>query len=386
MLSPWPFYSQEEIQAASSILQNGSVNFWTGNECIQFEQEFALATDSKYAVALANGSVALSAAYRSLGITQGDEVITTPRSFIATSSELALLGATPVFADVDPISGLITASTIEPLITGRTKAIVVVHLAGWPADMQPILSLARKYNLFVVEDCAQAHGAKINGQSVGSFGDVSAWSFCQDKIISTAGEGGMITTNRQSIYNAIYRYKDHGKAEFLRTSDRLPSTSYQPVHLDLGTNLRMTEYQAAIGRVQLRRLNDTNDTRRSNATYLIDYLSDSKLIKLYQPPAHLTHAWYKLYGYLDFNHLSESFNRDQIISGIRALGYPCSSGTGSELYHEPCLIQHVQKSHCPTSRALGASSLMFLVHPTITKTELQGYANAISEVLQTACR
>ena len=386
MLEPWPHYTTEEIQACSTILSNGSVNFWTGNECIQFEQEFALAMDTKYAIALANGSLALSAAYRSIGITHGDEVITTPRSFIATSSELALLGATLVFADVDPFSGSITASTIEPLITQRTKAIVVVHLGGWPADIIPIIQLARKYNIFIVEDCAQAHGAKINGQSVGSFGDVSAWSFCQDKIISTAGEGGMVTTNNQSIYQSIYRYKDHGKLESLRTSKKSPSTSYQPVHQDLGTNLRMTELQAAIGRIQLRNLKFTIDTRCYNATYLINYLSDIPLINFYAPPLHITHAWYKLYGYLNPDHLSATSSRDNIITSLRELGYPCFSGSGSELYNEPCLTNYSKASYCPTSEALGKSSLMFLVHPTITKSQLHQYAIAISSVLKKASR
>ena len=210
-LASWPYFDVAQIEAATNVLTSGRVNSWTGGETSAFDQEFALWSASKHAIAMANGSLALSAAYLAIGLGQGDELITTPRTFIATASSAVLLGAKPVFADVDPDSGSITAEMIAPLITSSTKAISVVHLGGWPADMHGICDLAKAHQIPVVEDCAQAHGAQINGQSVGSFGDVSAWSFCQDKILTTAGEGGMVTTSRNDLWDAMWAFKDHGK-------------------------------------------------------------------------------------------------------------------------------------------------------------------------------
>ena len=210
-LSSWPRYDLTQISAAASVLSSGNVNKWTGDETSLFESEFAAWCGSDYSIAIANGSLALSEAYLAVGVGTGDELITTPRTFIATASSAVLLGAKTVFADVDPDSGAITAATIAPLITPRTKAISVVHLGGWPADMPPILELASAYGIAVIEDCAQAHGARIHGQSVGSFGDVSAWSFCQDKIMSTAGEGGMVTTSCSDLWDKMWAFKDHGK-------------------------------------------------------------------------------------------------------------------------------------------------------------------------------
>ena len=175
-ISKWPFFSEDEIDKAKSVLKSGLVNYWTGNETKLFENEFAQYCNSSNAIALANGSLALSAAYLSLNLKRGDEIITTPRTFIASASSAVLLGLKPIFADVDINSGLITPETIEPLITNRTKAICVVHLGGWPADMPRICDLAKTYKLKIIEDCSQAHGASIylegdkTFKSVGSFG------------------------------------------------------------------------------------------------------------------------------------------------------------------------------------------------------------------------
>ena len=202
-LSSWPQFDATQIQAAHDVLVSGRVNSWTGDQTKCFEAEFSQYTNTRYAIAIANGSLALSAAYLAVNIKTHDEIITTPRSFIATASSAVLLGAKPVFADVDSDSGCLTADTIAPLITPHTKAISVVHLGGWPADMLAICDLAKSYGLSVIEDCAQAHGARIHGQSVGSFGDVSAWSFCQDKIMTTAGEGGMVCTSSTHLWDSI---------------------------------------------------------------------------------------------------------------------------------------------------------------------------------------
>ena len=225
LIEPWPHFDSEQIDSCVRVLASGKVNRWTGDETSLFEQEFSKWCGSSNAIAMANGSLALSSAYLAIGLGKGDELITTPRTFIATASSAVLLGARPVFADVDSDSGAITADTIAPLITPRTKAISVVHLGGWPADMPAICDLARAHDLAVIEDCAQAHGACINGHSVGSFGDVAAWSFCQDKIITTAGEGGMVSTSRPEIWDAMWAFKDHGKtpeAVFRRDHPQIP--------------------------------------------------------------------------------------------------------------------------------------------------------------------
>ena len=387
MISSWPSFDDSQINAASSVLSSGLVNAWTGNQTSLFEQEFAQATCSKYAVAVSNGTVALELAYRSLGLGSGDEVITTPRTFIATSSALVNLGVKPIFADVDAVSGCITPSSIEPLISSRTKAISVVHLGGWPADMPAISDLAHSYGLNIIEDCAQAHGACINGQSVGSFADVSAWSFCQDKIMTTAGEGGMVVTSRSELRDNIWSFKDHGKtldAVFLRDH---PS-GYRWLHERFGTNFRLTEFQSAIGRIQLQRLSDWTAIRTRNAQQLALALSDCSVVRVPLPPDSLTHAWYKFYAFVKPEALAVGWSRDRILSEIVSRGYPAFSGSCSEIYLEKCFLEAglAPSERLPVARSLGETSLMFLVHPTISLDEISRYAEVICSVLKEACR
>lgn len=387
MLSPWPVFSEEEQSAALNVLRSGKVNAWTGTETSSFEKEFSHWSSSSHAIALANGSLALSAAYLSVGIRPKDEVITTPRSFIATSSSAVLLGARPVFADVDSDSGLITASTIEPLITPNTKAISVVHLAGWPADMPAIIDLAKAYGLSVIEDCAQAHGALINGQSVGTFGDVAAWSFCQDKIMTTAGEGGMVTTSRTDIWDTIWSYKDHGKC-FDSVFSRNHPPGFRWVHDRFGSNFRLTEFQSAVGRIQLRSLPEWTAARTRNALQLIEALSDIPTVRVPQPPLNLTHAWYKFYAYTQPQALADGWTRNRILAEIESFGYPAFSGSCSEMYLEKCFQNAGLAPSCrlPIARNLGETSLMFLVHPSIHPSQMAGYVDCIRSVLLKACR
>ena len=266
-IAPWPSFTGEEIEAAASVLRSGKINYWTGEEGRQFEREFAAASSSRYAVTLMNGSVALELALKVLGIGPGDEVITTARSFIASASCVVLCGAMPVFADVDRESGNITADSIHPLISKKTKAIIVVHLAGWPCDMDPIKELAREFKLKIIEDFAQAHGATYKGKPVGSFGDMNAFSFCQDKIITTGGEGGMVVTNDESAWKAAWAYKDHGKS-YDAVYERKHSPGFRWLHESFGTNWRMTEVQSAIGRIMLRNLDSMVNKRRENTQVL----------------------------------------------------------------------------------------------------------------------
>lgn len=185
-LPPWPNYSEADI--ARKVVLSNKVNYWTGTEAREFECEFSESFESTYAIAMANGTVALNA----LGIGAGDEVVVTPRSFIASASAVVNSGARAVFAEVDPVSQNLTAETIEKVLSPSTRAIICVHLAGWPCEMDEILALASAHDIAVIEDCAQAHGARYRGRSVGSLGRVGAWSFCQDKIMTTAGEGGWL--------------------------------------------------------------------------------------------------------------------------------------------------------------------------------------------------
>ncbi len=190
--SPWPSFSEEEANAVRNVILSNKVNYWTGQECREFEKEFAQWCGTNYAIALSNGTLALELAFRAVGVGPGDEVVVTPRTFLASASSIVTVGANPVFADVDLDSQNITPESIERVLTPRTKAILCVHLAGWPCDMRGIRALADAHKLKVVEDCAQAHGARYHGVSVGALSDVAAWSFCQDKIMTTGGEGGWL--------------------------------------------------------------------------------------------------------------------------------------------------------------------------------------------------
>lgn len=386
-LPVWPFYDAEQLSAAEGVLASGQVNAWTGNRTKCFEEQFSRFVGCKYSIAVANGSLALSSAYYSLGLVPGDEVITTPRTFVATASSLVLLGLVPVFADVDPSSGAITASSIEPLITSKTRAISVVHLGGWPAPMIEICDLAKSYGLYVVEDCAQAHGALINGQSVGSFGDVSAWSFCQEKIISTAGEGGMVSTSSSKLWDSMWSYKDHGKT--LDSVNRSHSTSgFRWLHDRFGSNFRLTELQSAIGSIQLQRLQEWTSIRTRNALLLANSLSRFSSLRIPLPGEDLTHAWYKFYAFVIPEGLAEGWNRDRIISEINSLGFPAFSGSCSEIYLEKCFqdVGFAPAERLPVARALGETSLMFLVHPTITFDQMVKYVESVSLVVQRASR
>lgn len=386
-LSPWPSFDSDQITAVTSVLESGSVNAWTGSRTTLFEKEFSEWCGTTYSISQANGSLALSSAYLAIGLGVGDEFITTPRTFIATASSGVLLGATPVFADVDPESGCITAQTIEPLINSKTKAIVVVHLGGWPADMASICQLARSYDIAVVEDCAQAHGALINGQSVGSFGDVAAWSFCQDKIISTGGEGGMVTTSSQSLWSKIWSFKDHGKSHNAVFREDHPS-GYRWLHESFGSNFRITEMQSAIGLLQLKLLSTWTSIRTRNAHFLADYLSDLPGLRIPLPSDSLTHAWYKFYAFIDSSSLSSGWTRDRIVSEIVSRGYPAFSGSCSEIYLEKCFVDAglCPSRRLPVAKLLGEQSLMFLIHPTIDLHQISSYADVIRSVLFEALR
>ena len=385
-LETWPHFDEEQILKVSSILASGKVNYWTGNEGKSFEQEFANWLKIKYALTMSNGTVSLLAAYKFLNLKEGDEFITTPRSFIATASAGVLLGARPVFADVCLNSGNITAESIEPLISKKTRLISVVHLGGWPADIKKISDLAKTYNIKLVEDCAQAHGAKFDGKNVGTFGDISSWSFCQDKIISTGGVGVMLTTNNQAIFKKIRSYRDHGKNIKL-LENKSNNYGFKYVHDDFGNNYRLSEMQSGIGRIHLKKLSEWNFIRTYNANLLTQNLKDLKVIRIPQPPPNLIHAWYKYYIYLKPDYLDSAWTRERIIQEINLAGFPAYSGSCSEIYLEKS-FQNIFNNYqiLPNARNLGDNSLMFLVHPTISKEKMQKYSEVIKKVLKKATK
>ena len=387
--SPWPSFTQEEADAVSHVLLSNKVNYWTGQECRKFEAEFAEWADSKYAIAMGNGTLALDVALQALDIGAGDEVIVTPRTFIASISSVVNAGATPVFADVDEATGNITPESIAAVLTDKTKAIVCVHLAGWPCDMDGIMMLADQHKLFVIEDCAQAHGATYKGRSVGSIGHIGAWSFCQDKIMTTGGEGGMVTTNDEQLWRKMWAYKDHGKS-YAAVYETEHPPGYRWLHESFGTNWRMTEMQAVLGRIQLSRMPDWTAKRTVNAQAILDacatwetkgYLSVPRLEESSQF-ANCTHAYYKLYVYVEPQNLPKGWSRDRIIESINQLDVPCFSGSASEVYLEKAFDNTGLRPdpRLPIAKQLGETSVMFLVHPTLTTAEIEKTIQVINDV------
>ena len=451
--SPWPCFTPEEADAVQRVLLSGKVNYWTGTECREFEKEFAAWAGTAHAVALANGTLALDVALKALGIGPGDEVVVTPRTFLASVSCVVNAGATPVFADVDPDSGNLTAGTIAAVLTPRTRAVIVVHLAGWPADMDPIMALAARHGLKVIEDCAQAHGARYRGRSVGSIGHVGAWSFCQDKIMTTGGEGGMVTTNDEALWRAMWAYKDHGKS-WAAVYERQHPPGFRWLHEGFGTNWRMLELQAVIGRIQLGRMADWTARRTAHAAALraalAPFAGPGGVVRVpwpdpslrggagdaaiqsgasltaatgsprfarddgvLAPPAHqasagvspspslrgaagdaaiqdggeaIRHAGYKFYAYVRPENLAPGWSRDRVVAEIEALGVPCYQGSCSEVYLEKAFDGTPWRpaGRLPVARALGETSLMLLIHPTLTTAEIGRTCAAIAQVLARA--
>jgi len=383
--APWPFFGPAEIEAATAVLQSGKVNYWTGQEGRLFEKEFAAASGCQYAVALANGSLALELALYVLGIQPGDEVIVPSRTFVASASCVAVRGATPVFADVDRNSQNITAESIRRVLSARTKAIIVVHLAGWPCDMDPILELARQHDLKVIEDCAQAQGATYKGRPIGSIGDVAAFSFCQDKIMTTCGEGGMLTTNDRRLWQMAWSFKDHGK-NYDAMAGAQPSAAFRWVHDSIGTNWRMTEIQSAVGRVLLRQVPEMIAKRRRFAALLSRRFSEIAALRVTVPPPDLNHATYKYYAFLRPEYLREGWNQLRIIEAINAEGIPCFAGSCSEIYLEKAFQDLRPAARLSAARELGETSLMFMVHPTLSDQDMQDTASAVGKVMSVAAQ
>jgi dTDP-4-amino-4,6-dideoxygalactose transaminase len=381
----WPCYPDDEVEAAAAVLRSGKVNYLQGQEGREFEREFAAYVGCKYAIALANGTVALELALQVLGIGAGDEVVVTPRTFIASASCAVLRSAKPVFADVDPDSQNITAESIRRVLTPRTRAIISVHLAGWPCDMDLIMELAEEHGLKVIEDCAQAHGATYKGRPIGSIGDVGAFSFCQDKIITTGGEGGMLTTNDAGTWERAWSFKDHGKSYDAYYVCQHPP-GYRWFHESFGTNWRLTEMQSAIGRAELRKLPEQSQKRRQLAAILDEELAGIPALRLTIPPPEICHAYYRYYAFLRPHRLRPGWTRNLVTDAITAEGVPCITGTCGEIYLEKAFPPELRPAKpLPVAEDLARTSIMLQVHPTLSESDIRDACAAVRKVLSVAC-
>ncbi|WP_331376185.1 DegT/DnrJ/EryC1/StrS aminotransferase family protein [Sinorhizobium chiapasense] len=377
----WPVYDEEQIEDVISVLRSGEVNAWTGPHVRNFESAYERFLGVKHVVAVANGTVALDLALFSLGIEPGDEVIVTPRSFIASASAVPMAGGVAVFADVDRDSQNITAESIRAKVTPRTKGIIVVHLAGWPCDMPAIMALARANGLWVIEDCAQAHGAEINGRPVGSFADIAAFSFCQDKIITTGGEGGLVAMNDDELWAKAWSRKDHGKS-YDAVYNRQHPPGFRWLHESIGTNWRMTSIQAVLGLRQLQRLSQWRSIRAHNAAVLARAAEEIEALRTPLPTRGYQHAWYRFYTFVRPELLKPGWTRDRIVAKINSAGIACFSGSCSEIYLERAFtdIGMAPAERLPAARELGETSLAFLVDPTLDTTAMEKAAQVLREI------
>jgi dTDP-4-amino-4,6-dideoxygalactose transaminase len=385
--SPWPDFDADEKQAVLEVLDSNKVNYWTGQKGRDFEKQFAAYFDCKYAIAVANGTVALDLAWQALDLPKGSEVIVTSRTFIASISSIVLAGLTPVFADIDRNTQNITVETIKPHIGAKTSAILCVHLAGWPCEMDDILALAKEHKLFVVEDCAQAHGAKYKGKPVGGLGDIAAWSFCQDKIMTTAGEGGMVTTNNKALWGKVWSFKDHGKS-WSAIYEKEHPPGFRWLHESFGTNWRMLEIQSVVGIKQLEKMPAWTEIRSAYSQQIFSTARCFSALRVPEVPDHIEHAFYKCYVFVEPDKLNTGWDRDRIIAEMSQLDVPCFSGSCSEVYKEKAFDNTGYRPKKTLSNAveLGATSLMFLVHPTLKQAEIDKCCNVFSQVMEQASK
>lgn len=383
-LATWPKFDRNDAAAVGEVLLSGRVNYWTGEQGRSFEREFAQWAGRPHAVAVANGTVALELALQALGVSPGDEVIVPSATFIATASAVVACGARPVVVDVDIDSQSLTADTVAPAITDRTVAVIVVHASGFPADTAPLADLARSRGLRLVEDCAQAHGARRNGRPVGASSHVAAWSFCQDKIMTTAGEGGAVTTADPDLWRRCWERKDHGKS-YAAVYEQEHPPGFRWVHHSFGTNARMTEVQAAVGRRQLRMLPAWVAQRQAHADHLRAEFVDVPALRLPALPPGVEHAYYRFYGHVRPEHLRPGWDRDRIVAAIAAEGIACASGGCTEIYRERAFDAFGRPPEpLPVAHWLGRHSLVLPVHPALSVADIADVAAAVRKVFEEA--
>lgn len=385
--SPWPSFTEEEASAVSRILLSGKVNYWTGDVTRSFEKQFAAYTGSAYGIALANGTVSLDLIFAALGVGAGDEVIVTPRTFLASASSIVTAGAIPVFVDVDRDTQNIRPECVAQAVTAKTKAILAVHLAGWACEMDELSAIADEHGLYLIEDCAQSHGGRYKGKSTGSLGIAGAWSFCQDKIMSTGGEGGIVTTSDEDLWSRMWSYKDHGKS-WNAIYNREHKPGFRWLHESFGTNWRMMEMQGAIGAIQLGRMPQWTASRQRNANAIWKTARSLDGLRAPVVPDYIEHACYKCYVFVEPEQLKSGWNRDRIIAEISARDVPVMAGSCSEVYLEKAFdgTGFRPEGGLPVARELGETSLMFMVHPTLSEQEVAKTCDVLTEVMGLAAR
>ncbi|MEJ1157411.1 DegT/DnrJ/EryC1/StrS family aminotransferase [Prosthecomicrobium sp. N25] len=384
-MNRWPTYDEEQIADVVAVLRSGAVNAWTGPHVRDFEAAYEAHLGRRHCIALANGTLALDLPLRLMDLQPGDEVVVTPRSFVASASCVPLAGGVPVFADVDPDTQNLSAETIAKVLTPRTRAVIVVHLAGWPTDMAPIMDLCRPRGIAVIEDCAQAHGAEVGGRPVGSFGDFAAFSFCQDKIITTGGEGGLLALDDDALWRRAWSFKDHGKS-YKAVFETQHPPGFRWLHESFGTNWRMTSIQAVLGSRQLQRLPAWTAARTRNAGILLDALADLPALRTPVPPPGTVHAWYRFYTFVRPERLKSGWTRDRLLAEIAAAGIQVFTGSCSEIYLEKAFQDagYVPPERLPVARLLGETSLAFLVDPVQDEAVLADNARKIRRIVEAA--
>ncbi|KEQ54127.1 Glutamine--scyllo-inositol transaminase [Sphingobium chlorophenolicum] len=378
----WPQHEADEVAAVMHVLESGRVNAMVhGDQSRAFEAGFAAFCGMPHGIAVSNGTVALELALRALGVGPGDEVILPSRSFFASAACIVAVGAMPVFADIDPASNAIDPESVRRMLSPRSRAILCVHLAGWPCDMDALRALADEKGLWLVEDCAQAHGATFRGDPVGGFGDAAAFSFCTDKIMSTGGEGGMLLLRDEAHWKRAWAYKDHGK-----NPDKFftPATAsgFRYLHDSFGSNWRMTEMQAAIGLAQLAKLPGWIARRRRNAQVLMRLLRADPAVEVPEIPDHVGHAFYRLYVTIAADRLGEG-GTAPIIDRMARMGMPVGSGSCADMTQEAAFagIDVRRDGRLPVAQDIGRRSIAFPVDHLLNEGDMHRLANCLEIAL-----
>ena len=390
----YPYYNKSSIEKVKKILKSGRVNYWTGDECKNFEKEFSNYHNVKYSLSVSNGSVALEMALKALNLKKTNSVIVTPRSFVASASCVLNSRLKPIFADVDD-NGNLSIEGIKKAYNKNVKAIIIVHLNGLSCDLDPILKFVKQKKLFLIEDCSQAHGAIYKGGKVGSFGHISTWSFCQDKIMSTGGEGGMISTNNKKLWLKLWSLKDHGK-NYKSVFYKKHKVGFKWLHDDLGSNYRMTEMQAAIGREQLKSLDKQIKKRNLIANLYLNGLKDYYLkydilkkldVKYLTHPIKKNskkdnqsiHAFYRLNLHINKNKIKQT----KLIQQLNQNKINCGVGACPEIYREKIFkkLKFYPKKRLINAKLLGETSIAFPIDPYRALTKIKLEINSIKRIL-----
>ena len=381
----WPYVSKQEHKIVSDVLKSNKLNYWTGLQCKSFEKEFSSFFGKKYGVSVCNASVALDISLRSLNLPQGSEIIVTPRSYVSSASCVLNNNLKPIFADIDINSQNLSPKSIEKKINKKTKAIILVHLSGYPCEMDKIVKIAKKNKILIIEDCSQSHGAKYRNKFTGSFGDIAIWSFCNDKIMNTLGEGGMICVNNEKIYKKIWSLKDCGKNLDKIMNKASNKFDFKWVHDSQGTNLRMTEVQAAVGRYQLRQLNNSIKIRQRNASIIYRALKNSKIAIIPKIPTYISHSFYRCYVLLDKKKINNKWSKTKMIKYLNSSGIECNSGSCPEIYREGVFKKFNGRIKARNNaRSINQSTISFKVHPTISLKNMKIKSKKINEIFSKA--